>query len=641
MIERIKWVSSLEKVFPDREPRGGFLDSGKKPSFLEGEVYSAQFAFLTSCDGEGWAEVALSGPFAEYATVREVCPMPSRNPGRELVDIKAKGNAPAVENVSAEKNTPAEENDPATETVPAEKNAPGEETALTEESTTVEEQAIAEGHTPAKETVWAKLCPPGLYPDLLRELKDGRVRLYPGQWHSLWITVECGGKEGKGKDWDRKEYSEELSEEKPSCEFPYGIHELEIAVKPEEGEQVRACLELELIHTKLPEQTLLHTEWFHADCLADYYRVEPWSEEHWRIVENFLNHYGEMGMNMVLVPVLTPPLDTAVGRERTTVQLTDIREEGEGRYSFGFERVKRYVELCEKAGIRYLEISHLFTQWGACAAPKVMVWQGDGDTQVRRFGWDTPSDGSEYLGFLEQFLKALTGKLTEWGWEGRAFFHLSDEPGEDVLERYNFLRSKVTGWIAPYPIMDALSDYSFYESGAVDRAVPNMGKLPLFAEKGVSPLWTYYCGCHVQGMPNRHFAMPSCQIRVLGVLLYYYGVDGFLHWGYNFYNSQYSLEHINPYAVTDAGGAFPSGDSFLVYPGEDGRPEDSLRMMLMLEAMQDMQALQLLEGLWGRERVTELIRREAGGEVTALKWPRGPEFLEGLREKVNEGLSCF
>lgn len=592
MIETIKWVSSLEKVFPDREPEGEFSDTKRFPSFLEGEVYSLQFAFLTSCEAEGWAEVELSGPFAEYAGIREVCPMPSRNPGRKLEDIK-------VRCLASE-----------------------EETAPTKGYVPVQKENVTETQIPEEETIQAKLCSPGLYPDLLRELKGGQVKLYPGQWHSLWITVECGGNKcgggmsGKG--------------------LPFGVHELKITVKPEEGEPVQAGLEMELINRKLPEQTLIHTEWFHADCLADYYGVEAWSEEHWHITENFLNHYGKMGMNMVLVPVLTPPLDTAVGRERTTVQLTDIREEEEGRYSFGFERVKRYTELCRSAGIRYLELSHLFTQWGARAAPKVMVWR-DG-VQVRRFGWDTPSDSPEYLGFLEQFLKALIGKLTEWGWEGRAFFHLSDEPGEDVLERYTFLRGRVSGWIAPYPIMDALSEYSFYESGAVDRAVPGMQALPLFAEKGVKPLWTYYCGAHRYGTPNRYFAMPSCQIRVLGVLLYYYGVDGFLHWGYNFYNSQYSLEHINPYAVTDAGGAFPSGDSFLVYPGEGGRPEDSLRMLLMLEAMQDIRALQLLEGLWGRERVMELIRGEAGGELTAMKWPRGPEFLAGLREKVNEAL---
>jgi len=38
----------------------------------------------------------------------------------------------------------------------------------------------------------------------------------------------------------------------------------------------------------LPKQKTQHTEWFHADCLADYYRVDVWSEEHWRIVENFI-----------------------------------------------------------------------------------------------------------------------------------------------------------------------------------------------------------------------------------------------------------------------------------------------------------------------------------------------------------------
>lgn len=554
MIENIKWVSSLEKVFPDREPEDAAWE--KAPSFLEGEIFSLQCAFRVPEDMSGMARVEISGPFAQYVKVREVRPVPSRYAGRML-----------------EKD---------------------------------------------RSFVYA----PGLYPDLLKELREDRVRLYPGQWHGLWLTVECSKREKQGA--------------MSADSFPLGVHELELTILPDEGEAVKTSLELELIPLSLPEQTLIHTEWFHADCLADYYQVEPWSEAHWSIVEHFLSHYAKMGMNMVLVPVLTPPLDTAVGWERTTVQLVDIREETEGVFRFDFERMERYVELCRRAGIRFLEISHLFTQWGACAAPKVMVWRGG--EQVRRFGWDTPSDGPEYLGFLEQFLPALTEKLTQWGFQGRAFFHISDEPGEDVLERYAFLREKVTGWIAPYPVMDALSDYAFYESGAVDRAVPSMDSLPLFAEKGAKPLWTYYCGGQCKGTPNRYLAMPSCQIRVLGVLLYVYQAAGFLHWGYNFYNSQYSLEHIDPYAVTDAGGSFPSGDSFLVYPGPDGKPEDSLRMLLMLDAMQDLRALQLLERFQGRESVMELIRREAGMELTAVEWPRDAAFLPGLREKVNGAL---
>ena len=102
-------------------------------------------------------------------------------------------------------------------------------------------------------------------------------------------------------------------------------------------------------------------------------------------------------------------------------------------------------------------------------------------------------------------------------------------------------------------------------------------------------------------------AMPSYRNRALGLQLFRYQISGFLHWGYNFYNSQYSIEHINPYEVTDAAGAFPSGDPFLVYPGENGQPEESLRMMVHDEAMTDLRALKLLESLTSREHVMELI----------------------------------
>ena len=54
----------------------------------------------------------------------------------------------------------------------------------------------------------------------------------------------------------------------------------------------------------------MYTEWFHSDCLADYYHVDVFSEEYWRIVENFLRKAKERGVNMILTPILTLPLET-------------------------------------------------------------------------------------------------------------------------------------------------------------------------------------------------------------------------------------------------------------------------------------------------------------------------------------------
>ena len=63
---------------------------------------------------------------------------------------------------------------------------------------------------------------------------------------------------------------------------------------------------------------------------------------------------------MRLTLVFTPPLDTYVGGERPTVQLVDVIVEN-GKYSFNFDKLKRWVDLCSKSGIKYFEISHLFT----------------------------------------------------------------------------------------------------------------------------------------------------------------------------------------------------------------------------------------------------------------------------------------
>ena len=59
---------------------------------------------------------------------------------------------------------------------------------------------------------------------------------------------------------------------------------------------------------------------------------------------------------MILTPVFTPPLDTAVGGERRTVQLVDVKVEKEG-YSFGFEKFERWVSICKKCG--YQSKKHL------------------------------------------------------------------------------------------------------------------------------------------------------------------------------------------------------------------------------------------------------------------------------------------
>ena len=453
---------------------------------------------------------------------------------------------------------------------------------------------------------------PGLFPDLLKDIKDGKLRLASGYWQALHFTIDLRNA-GKTK-------------------LNFGKNNLIVTIKTE-GNEYKKEIELEVLREELPRLSIYHTEWFHADCLADYYGVESLSERHWEIMANFIRHYGKSGMNTILVPTFTPPLDTEVGGERTTVQLVDVVKNGSS-YSFNFDKVKRFIDICLESGIEYFEMAHLFTQWGANAAPKVMAYT-EGELQ-KIFGWETDSEGDEYTHFLSFYLPALIKKLDEWGLNGRVFFHLSDEPDENCIEKYSRLRKRIAPYLGGYPILDAVSRYSFVERGIVDRPVPGNNHLEPFLENNVKGLWTYYCCAQGDKVPNRFMSMPSARNRIMGVLIYYFDIKGFLHWGYNFYNSQYSIEHINPYAVTDAGGAFQAGDAFLVYPGRDGKPEDSLRMMALNEGFQDYRALVKYEEKVGRAEVIALIERLYGGKLSMENYPTSYKYIEDLRKTINQ-----
>ena len=137
---------------------------------------------------------------------------------------------------------------------------------------------------------------------------------------------------------------------------------------------------------------------------------------------------------------------------------------------------------------------------------------------------------------------------------------------------------------------------------------------------------------------NRFFCMPSARNRILGAQLYRYDLAGFLHWAFNFYFTQYSTRPLDPFVETDAGRAFPAGDAFLVYPGEDG-PIDSIRGQVFREALQDQRALQLLEKLQGRDKTITLLEQHASAPITMKRYPRGKAWLLAMRQRCNRRIA--
>ena len=458
----------------------------------------------------------------------------------------------------------------------------------------------------------------GIFPDRLTPLQDNCTRVVIRQTRTLWITVH-------------------VPADLPAGDYPIRI---QFKVYPDDCDEsgltqkietfLSGEFHLKVLDAVLPPERLKVTQWFHCDSLADFYHCPVWSEEHWQIIARFMKNAAEHGMNMILTPILTLPLNVFPGTHRTISQLVEISCR-KGKYQFDFSRLERFVRLAQSCGIRGFEIGHFFTQWGAAFAATAEI---DGQIQ---FGWKCAGNAPEYRSFLQQLLQALTGKLNQLGIAGQTVFHCSDEPGLKHIPSYRdaieFMKRNLPG----FRIIDAINSAKVFQASGMDTPVPLTTDLSKFSALKLPERWTYYCCAPTTRAPNRFIHFPSSRNRIFGVLLWKYGMDAFLHWGFNFYYEALSRFLIDPMRDSTCDRFYPPGDAFLVYPGKDGKPEDSIRHEVFLEALQDFRALDLLATLTSKADVHRKLIQWCG-RLTMLQYPRGSRNVRMLRRKINQAI---
>lgn len=448
----------------------------------------------------------------------------------------------------------------------------------------------------------------------IEENEQISLAAYDDSWRQVWFVVNENGDM-----------------------MPPGKHTVKIELFDISGNLVgENSIILDVLDATLPDQILFYTNWFHNDCLADYYDLPLFSDEYFEVMKDFLRTAVKNGMNMLLMPAFTPPLDTAIGEERMTVQLVDIKKDSD-HYKFDFSLMKRYIDVAREAGIKYFEHSHFFTQWGAAHAPKIVA-QVNGQ-QEKIFGWDTDAAGEEYVSFLHAYIPAVRAFLRDEGLEETTLFHISDEPSDANFETYEKSYAGIRELLNGCTVGDALSDPKYYESGLVQTPIARTNNAMGFVGK-CDNLWIYYTGgeCY-NGLSNRLIHLPRERNRGIGVQLYYFNAKGFLHWGYNFYYGRLSHGLYNP-AIDPCCGFANAGTTYSVYPGRDRKPLQSIHQKIFTDALTDIRALQLLESFAGRE-TCEMLIREYLGEPDFYNTPENPQILLDFRKAVNDKIKSY
>lgn len=401
---------------------------------------------------------------------------------------------------------------------------------------------------------------PGYVPDPL--FPQTSVQAGPYETHAFWVTVSVPTTMAPGQ-------------------YPVAI------TFSASGQAPTTLTSTLTVHpaTMVPRRNFPVTHWLHADALCDWYKVELSDEAFWSVLDPYLANLASHGLDMLYVPLFTPPLD---GVKRPT-QLLGVHAE-QGCYTFDWTLVRRWVQAAQAHGLRYFEWPHLFAQWGARSA--IRIYEGHGETSSLLWSPETAATSPTYRDFLSQFLPQFELFLRAEGLVEQSFFHLSDEPNPSDLDSYRAAR-KMLHELAPWmKVMDALSEIQFAREGLTDIPIPRIDEAPNFVSEGF-PAWAYFC-CAPRGRYlNRLLDTPLVKIRQAGWLFYALGAQGFLHWGYNYWYQNQTTHLIDPYTTSDAMNwpEWPYGDPFLVYPGESG-PVDSLRWEVFAESLQDFALLQ-------------------------------------------------
>lgn len=404
---------------------------------------------------------------------------------------------------------------------------------------------------------------PGLVPDPLFD--ENEARIAPLETVSFWISVHSSHRVAPGR------------------------HPLVLSVeeKGKRCDRLRTVLRVYPVALK-PRRHFPVVQWFYIDSLLDWYRLQPFEDKFWTLLEAYMRNLPAHGQDTIYAPVFTPPLD---GVKRPS-QLLHVHK-NKNTYTFNWHAVKRYVDLAQKNGIRNFEWTHFFSQWGVRHA--LRIYEGHGEKEKLLWAPETTATSPVYRKFLSRFLPEFHSFLHREKLLDRSFFHISDEPhGEEALSNYKAAREMLLE-LAPWiKTMDALSEIVYGREKITDMPIPSIQVTRQFVQENI-PCMTYFC-CGPRGKYlNRLMDTPLIKIRMSGWLFYRFKVLGFLHWGYNYWYKSQTRSLIDPFCES-SGSAWPNwayGDTFVVYPGPQG-PIDSLRWEIFGLSLQDYALLQTL-----------------------------------------------
>jgi len=394
-----------------------------------------------------------------------------------------------------------------------------------------------------------------------------------------------------------------------------------------EGHNFKTPLAVDVYSTVMPESLPpAFSHWLSAspEDLGGAAVPEPWSEQHWALVERVAKQMHALGDATIRTPLIDGP----------DPMIRTIRKR-DGTYDFDFTRLDRWARTFFSAGYTALDgasiagghwiaPSDTYVLDEATGTTSLLFRRGQGLEELaklrKQYAWPKYRDEfarstayrqsvEAYGEFLSQFFDKLYTHLQENDWVTAYRQGLLDEPR--TVRDYAYLSGLCRQHMPGVKIVDAIHGYGVedYEafSPHVDVWIMEMSILrqpksqQIIAQRRQEGLQT---GLYVLGKtspwPNRLLDRPLSDNRTQPWLMYLYQADYYIHWAANRYRGvEDPYKHsIGPTGPLRGGRTFtesghPPGNNWLLYPGPEGLLP-SMRVMAFRQGVVDHVLLTML-----------------------------------------------
>lgn len=342
--------------------------------------------------------------------------------------------------------------------------------------------------------------------------------------------------------------------------------------------------------------------WQHNCAVARAHGVEPWSDEHFAILEEYVKSLADLGQKAVSIITTDCAwsgqwchLEYRNRAELYEYSIIRADKHPDGHFEYDYTAMQRYIDLCAKYHIdREITIFGLVNVW--------CDWTGGFDSITPDYP-DGPKIRYRDLGDngcfkymrkaeeVEDFITSLEQYFVKTGQIDRVRL-LADEPAD--IERYRKSIDSIKE-IAPEFILKAAINHAEFIAEFGDRTndfVPNLGSLSKeydrmceFKETMPDKRFLWYV-CNQPANPNTMFKNDLCESLFIGVVTALFRMDGFLRWGYTVWCEEPVKD--NRYFT------WPTGDLNFVYPAKSGRPMLSLRYKALKRAVELCELINIL-----------------------------------------------